>query len=212
MIDTDMASLKDLIQDYQLRFGQDENNRRKYLRSITSNQMFIDLRNFGTVRINGKARYFSHFKNNRWFNRKQQTNDGRVTQLRDEFITHLRASYIFNNRSDQELFFEEIFQEICRIYENIKEERIKGANQMTLYDIACFVGDHLAIYPQKVYVHQGVIKGAKALNLISKNEETTLSVEEIIRKVPELECLKDDPDQIESFLCIQKDELLKNNY
>lgn len=205
-----MAALQSLIDDYQMRFGKDENERRAYLQSISSDQLFVDLRNFGTVKIGGKARYFSHFKNNRWFNCHQQTNEGRITQLRDEFIMHLKSSYLFGS-STAKPSFDQIFEEVSRIYENIKKEGIKGANQMTLYDLACFIGDHLAVYPQKVYVHQGVIKGAKALKLVSTNEETSLTIDEIIRKVPELECLRHDPDQIESFLCIQKDELVKLN-
>ena len=202
-----MNGLADLIQDYRNRFGHDEVSRRNYLSSISKEQLLIDLRNFGTVKIDGKARYFSHFKNNRWFNRKQSDKNGKVTQLRDEFIKRLRSSEVLS--VNPKPTFDQVFNEVSQIYFDIQKNGIKGANQMTLYDIACFIGDHLEVYPDKVYVHQGVIKGARALGLILNNEETILQVEEIIQKVPELEVLKDDPDQIESFLCIHKDELAK---
>ena len=93
------------------------------------------------------------------------------------------------------------------MYDQLKAMGLQGAGQMTIYDIACFVGDHMGVAPRQLYIHKGVIQGAWALGLIENKQETILPMEHVIRKVPALHFFQHDPDHLESFLCIKKDEL-----
>jgi hypothetical protein len=74
---------------------------------------------------------------------------------------------------------------------------IKGLGKLYAYDVAHLIGAHLNLSPERVYLHAGTRKGARALGFPSALEYLTPS------QLPsELQILK--PYEMEDFLCIYK--------
>jgi hypothetical protein len=89
------------------------------------------------------------------------------------------------------------FDEVISI---VKAEAIKGFGELAIYDTALRISAHLDIYPDKVYLHAGTLKGAKAMGLNVKHNPI------VVQDLPSyLKGLK--PHEIEDFLCIYKDKL-----
>lgn len=76
---------------------------------------------------------------------------------------------------------------------------IFGVNEMYVYDAAQRMGAFLGLKPQKVYLHAGVRKGAKALG-VNVRGRTSLEIHELPRALRDLSA-----DHLENFLCIYRD-------
>ncbi len=76
---------------------------------------------------------------------------------------------------------------------------IRGLGELYAYDTALRIGAKLGLLPEKVYLHRGTRKGAKALELDWKAR--ALEVTAIPDELQELE-----PREIEDFLCVYKDK------
>lgn len=74
--------------------------------------------------------------------------------------------------------------------------------ELTRYDVAFRIGAHLGIEPERVYLHAGTRKGAKALGL--PHRRATLEVHELPRAIGKLR-----PYEIEDFLCIYEEHLAR---
>jgi hypothetical protein len=198
-------SLLDLIKDYNSNHKSELENRRIYLNSLSEDDFFKSVRDFGRVVYKGKSKLFSHFKNNRWYNTIQTTNDLKSVQLRDAFIEEIRKKNVL---TDQNLTtFKHIFQSIEDIYTDLQKRGLKGANQMTKYDIACYIGFRKGLYPKDVYIHRGVINGAFALGLVRFRTKTAIiKLEKIIENIPALSELG-EAMYVEDFLCRNKKQL-----
>lgn len=72
--------------------------------------------------------------------------------------------------------------------------------ELTRYDVAFRIGARLGIEPERVYLHAGTRKGAKALGL--PHRRATLEKEELPRAIRKLR-----PYEIEDFLCIYEEDL-----
>jgi len=96
------------------------------------------------------------------------------------------------------------------LHETIMEllKGIKWLGELYYYDTAFRIGlsNGKPIYPNKVYLHAGTMKGAIALGINVRGKQT-LSVSELKKLFPAFEKL--EPHQIEDFLCIKKDILHK---
>ena len=78
---------------------------------------------------------------------------------------------------------------------------IRGIGTLTIYDISLRIGAKLGLYPKAVYLHGGVISGAKALGLNYRQESIP------IKDIPEPISSNLEPYEIEDFLCICKGAL-----
>ena len=96
---------------------------------------------------------------------------------------------------------------MCRDFEDLRGfvdstiRDIWGIGTLTIYDISLRVGAKLGLYPQAVYLHRGVISGAKALGLNYRQKLVP------IKDIPEPISSNLEPYEIEDFLCICKGEL-----
>ena len=78
---------------------------------------------------------------------------------------------------------------------------IRGIGDLTIYDTSLRIGAKLGLYPKAVYLHRGVISGAKALGLNYRQKSIP------IKDIPEPISNNLEPYEIEDFLCICKGEL-----
>lgn len=79
---------------------------------------------------------------------------------------------------------------------------ISGLGPLYAYDTARRLGAKLRIEPQRVYLHAGTRKGAKALGLDYRQASLPMTdFPASLRVLP--------PDMLESFLCIYKDKLAR---
>ena len=76
---------------------------------------------------------------------------------------------------------------------------VPGFGQLCVYDTALRLGCWLRRLPERVYLHAGTRKGARAL--VHAASGPCIDVAEL---PPELRPLR--PDEVEDFLCIYKDE------
>lgn len=96
---------------------------------------------------------------------------------------------------------------MCRDFEDLRgfvDKTIRdvwGIGPLTIYDISLRIGAKLGLYPQAVYLHRGVISGAKALGLNYRQKSV------LIKDIPEPISSNLEPYEIEDFLCICKGEL-----
>jgi len=81
---------------------------------------------------------------------------------------------------------------------------IYGCGDLYIYDASLRIGASLKLAPEVIYLHAGVIEGAKALGFNVRGRPH-LAMDEIPRDCDELRRLS--PAQIEDFLCIYKHEL-----
>jgi len=90
----------------------------------------------------------------------------------------------------------------CRTFDDlhtiVSEQRTEGIGPLSVYDTAVRIGAYLGLAPEKVYLHTGTRKGAKALGLDASSEY--LESQEL---PPPLRHLS--PDEAEDFFCIYKD-------
>jgi hypothetical protein len=92
------------------------------------------------------------------------------------------------------------FDELFRLLET-KLRPVKGLGELYVYDVALRIGAYLGLSPEKVYLHRGTRKGAKALGLNHKVD--ALDVESVPKELRQLA-----PHEIEDFLCIYKTDFL----
>jgi hypothetical protein len=76
---------------------------------------------------------------------------------------------------------------------------IRGIGPLTVYDVSTRIGGHLGLEPELVYLHAGVIKGARALGLDGRE---TVDPKELPLAFQLLR-----PREMEDCLCIYGDEL-----
>jgi hypothetical protein len=76
---------------------------------------------------------------------------------------------------------------------------IHGAGELLVYDVALRIGARLQLSPQRVYLHAGSRKGARALNL--RWREKQIEMTELPPALRELSA-----HQVEDVLCIYKDD------
>ncbi|MEK6285973.1 MAG: hypothetical protein AABO57_09560 [Acidobacteriota bacterium] len=76
---------------------------------------------------------------------------------------------------------------------------IRGVGDLLLYDTALRIGAKLGIMPDRVYLHSGTRRGARALGLPSKRR--SISIAELPVALRGLK-----PHEIEDCLCIFKDD------
>jgi hypothetical protein len=86
------------------------------------------------------------------------------------------------------------FDELHAIVERCRTERV---GPLAVYDAAVRIGAYLGMAPDKVYLHTGTRKGAKALGL--ETSQGCLDPDQLPRPLHRL-----SPDEIEDFLCIFK--------
>jgi hypothetical protein len=103
--------------------------------------------------------------------------------------------------------FEESLQQVCdvigrcRTFDDlhtiVSERRTEGIGSLTVYDTAVRIGAYLGVAPEKVYLHAGTRKGAKALEMNVTSDY--LEPDELLPPLRRL-----SPDDVENFLCIFK--------
>jgi hypothetical protein len=98
------------------------------------------------------------------------------------------------------------FKNTCADFDalhSLVEQRIgdiPGIGRLTVYDTAQRIGAYLNLEPELIYLHAGVVEGAKALRLdVSKYALTRQEMPTPFRRLK--------PYEIEDCLCIYKDEL-----
>jgi hypothetical protein len=84
--------------------------------------------------------------------------------------------------------------------EIVDECRVPGFADLSVYDTALRLGAFLKLSPDKVYLHAGVRKGAKALGLDTSGRY-------LMRDQLPAELRRLRPEQVEDFLCIFKARL-----
>jgi hypothetical protein len=94
----------------------------------------------------------------------------------------------------------------CSSFESLHtliEQKIRGIpdiGPLTVYDVATRIGAHLHLEPEKVYLHSGTRKGARALGLGMRRKTLELS------ELP-VEFRRLTASEIEDCLCLYKDYL-----
>jgi hypothetical protein len=197
------VQITQLIQQYNVEWKNELETRLKKIAALSDSD-FLD-----ALRKNNHSKNMPtlpHAKSNVWYNKKQIDKTGEPRQLRDAFIAELTNSDILNNKSITT--FEEIFTQVSNIFRRLKDEGLKGAAQMTIYDISLYIAAKKKTKPpQDVYIHRGVRNGAFALNIIpNKNKDFIIPLDEVVLKCP---CLKllGSANHVENFLCIKKTQL-----
>lgn len=93
--------------------------------------------------------------------------------------------------------FDELFEVVRRTI-----GPIHGIGALAIYDIAQRIGAHLGLEPEVVYLHRGVVEGARNLGLTTGNGVLEpADLPEAFRRLA--------PYEIEDCLCIYKDALAK---
>ena len=77
---------------------------------------------------------------------------------------------------------------------------IYGIKDLYIYDTALRIGAFLNLFPDRVYLHSGTLKGAKAFGYVKKKKEW-LNFDELPKVFSELYAY-----EIEDLLCIYKNE------
>ena len=80
----------------------------------------------------------------------------------------------------------------------VSEHQTEGVGPLTVYDTAVRLGAYLGLAPEKVYLHTGTRKGARALGLEASSDH--LEPDHLPLPLRRLA-----PDETEDFLCIFKD-------
>jgi len=78
---------------------------------------------------------------------------------------------------------------------------LEGAGELYVYDVSLRIGSKLGLFPQKVFLHAGTRKGAKALGLTTKL--SWLEMDSLPEWLRELQ-----PYEVENFLCRYRDRLV----
>lgn len=86
------------------------------------------------------------------------------------------------------------------IYREIRP--IDGVGPLLVYDAAISIGAHLGLNPDRIYLHSGTAKGAKAI--LGTRGRKTINRSEIPSAFLRLRCY-----EIEDCLCIYKDDLAR---
>jgi len=89
--------------------------------------------------------------------------------------------------------FEELLATVTSELDNLC-----GVREMYCYDTALRVGAYMRLFPERVYLHRGTRKGARALGLVVRKKQA-LDISELpveLRNLP--------PHEIEDILCIYK--------
>lgn len=142
-----------------------------------------------------------HTKTNGWYFR-QQTVNGVTTTFEVEITRRLLNNQQLRNR--QFTTFADIF---TIVKAEADDSRLNGGGQMTIYDIAQYIGEHYCVYPADVYLHRGARDGAFNIGLVPyKTHDYILTQAEVLTKFPDLAGLE-GAAHIENFLCHYADEL-----
>jgi hypothetical protein len=197
-----------LIAAYNLGHAKKLKLRQAFLQVQSETDFWKCLRDFGIVKIENKWERSTHFIKNRWYNRKQKKSNGKEVQLRDELIKLYKTRNVLNDAKIKT--FDQIYEITIRIVTKLRKSGIRGADQMTMYDLSFYIGSRRKINPQKVYIHRGVIDGAKSLKIIDDHKNHILNRAEVYKKCPLL-ILLGDSKHIENFLCINKNQLERIN-
>jgi hypothetical protein len=166
------ASLARLVADYKKRCSE---------RVVDDNQFFRQLPSIGLA-IHHVA--FAIDENGRCFNhqfRIKRAARSIAKQRLTEATKKLRACRSFDALHS---FLESLLSDIY------------GLGEMYIYDAAQRLGVYLGLSPDRVYLHAGVRKGARALGLDTKRRRI-LEISELPRALHGL-----SGDDIENFLCI----------
>ena len=86
------------------------------------------------------------------------------------------------------------YEDIFDITDQIKKE-VFGLGDLWKYDTALRIGFNLRLYPEKIYIHAGVVKGVKKYFELKKHKDIDLLFSD-----PDISILK--PFEAENFLCI----------
>ena len=79
-------------------------------------------------------------------------------------------------------------------------EIVNGIGELYIYDTALRIGAFLNLFPDRVYLHSGTLKGARAFGYVTKKKEW-LNFDELPKVFSELYAY-----EIEDLLCIYKNE------
>lgn len=140
-----------------------------------------------------------------WYFKEQTHDNGSKISLRDAIITEAQRQNVLN--SPRLKNFTDIFSEVKNICNLLRESGIKGAQQMTMYDIALYIAVRKNIEPTDVYIHQGVTKGAFAIGLVCElNQDYIIPLNDVFIKFPSLLPLV-KAKHVENFLCIYHNQL-----
>lgn len=90
------------------------------------------------------------------------------------------------------------FDELLSLIESTAG-RVFGIGELYNYDTALRIGAYLGLFPEQVYLHRGVIKGARKLGLNTKRRSIPLE------ELP-IEFHKLTASEAEDILCIYKDK------
>jgi hypothetical protein len=91
------------------------------------------------------------------------------------------------------------FEELHGIVESVLKS-VEGAGELFLYDVSLRIGSYKGLFPQKVFLHAGTRKGARALGL--STQLSWLDMTSLPDWLQELQ-----PYEVEDFLCLYKDRL-----
>ena len=86
------------------------------------------------------------------------------------------------------------------LIEMVKKASVKGFGELAIYDTSLRLSAFLDILPDKVFLHAGTLKGAKAINL--DTSYGYLQIEQLPKEFGKLSTY-----EIEDMLCIYKDRL-----
>jgi hypothetical protein len=95
------------------------------------------------------------------------------------------------------------FHELWLLLKNILEA-VDGLGELYIYDTSLRIGAYLNLHPDRVYLHAGTSKGAKAFGIVSRHKEwiDLGELPNILRELP--------ADEIEDILCIYKDKAVSS--
>jgi hypothetical protein len=88
------------------------------------------------------------------------------------------------------------FKEIFQLTEKIRKDIYK-LGDLWSYDTALRIGFHLDMYPDEVYVQQGVVKGVKKIFNGTRPRGRSLPMNIFPKEIQQME-----PFKVENFLCI----------
>lgn len=129
--------------------------------------------------------------------------NGNLRGVNNSVLSSMAANLTFK---EQKLRGAKSFDEV---YEIVKECKVAGFGELSIYDAAVRISAYLGFKPTQVFLHAGTRTGAKYLEekgLLgeSLSQKDTLPVSDFPQPTQKLDAL-----QLENFLCSFKDEIKK---